>query len=86
MTNIVKRIWFLVGAFCIYQMIVQVSTKLYRIERYSMYNCDKAKKNELIIFNKATMRIYGGNDKLVFDGYFEILQDIQEEIWVKLGL
>jgi hypothetical protein len=64
-------------------MILLVSTKLYRVERYSMYNCDKAKKNELIIFNKATMRIYGGKDKLVYDGYFELLQDIHEEIRVK---
>jgi hypothetical protein len=35
-----------------------------------------------VVFNKATMRIFGGKDKMVYDGYFEILQDITEEIKV----
>jgi hypothetical protein len=81
---------FLVTALCIYQCFAPASSfslvpsKQYRIDRYSMYNCDKAHKNEYIIFNKATMRMSGGKDKLIFDGYFEILQDINEEIRVSL--
>jgi lysozyme family protein len=86
MYNMGTKLWFLFGFLCIFQWTPLVSTKLYRVERYNMYNCDKAKNNEYVVFNKATMRIFGGKDKMVYDGYFEILQDITEEIKVSFLL
>jgi hypothetical protein len=84
------KFWYLIGALCIYQWVSFGSTlslvgsKQYRIDRYTMYNCDKAHKNEYVIFNKGTMKIYGGKNKLSFDGYFEVLKDINEEIRVSI--
>jgi hypothetical protein len=79
---------FLVAAYCIYLCIPLISNlslvapKQYRIDRYTMYNCDKGLKNEYVIYTKATMKISGGKDEIVSAGYFEILQDIHEEIIV----
>jgi hypothetical protein len=75
----------LIGIYQLVQLAIAfevIATKHYRIEKYSMYNCDKAPKNEYVIYNKATMKIYGGRDKIISDGWFEVLQDIDEEIRV----
>jgi hypothetical protein len=60
----------------------QPTSKLYRVDRYTTPKCIKNTTIDWIIFNKSNMRIVGGINKIVIDGWFEILQDINADVSV----